>query len=180
MNVQPLDLEIEANERFRVIACLGAGGMGVVYKAFDREHETVVALKTLLRMDANELVRFKNEFRALADLRHPNWVRFGELFETGGRWFFSMELVEGTDFLSYVRGRRIAASADDTATAEASPVDAPTMPVARAEAVEHARAAPACDEGRLRAALADLSRGLDALHGAGKVHRDIKPSNLMV
>ena len=73
-----------SGERFRVVARLGAGGMGVVYKAFDHEHQTHVALKTLLRVDAAELFRFKAEFRALASHAHPNWVRLGELLMEAG------------------------------------------------------------------------------------------------
>jgi serine/threonine protein kinase len=173
------------HERFDVIARLGAGGMGVVYKAFDRELHEYVALKTLTRVEAGELVRFKGEFRALVDLRHPNWVRFGELFEAGGRWFFTMELVEGTDFLSHVRGRRTAAAADETMlapTALESRV-APPLPDAAFGATldADARGDPVpYDEARFRSALAELARGLHALHAVGKVHRDVKPSNLMV
>ena len=79
--------------------------MGVVYEAFDEKEGTRVALKTLRHFSGDALLRFKREFRALQDLDHPSLVSFGELISEDGQWFFTMELVEGVDFLHYVRVR---------------------------------------------------------------------------
>src|SRR5689334_10856941 len=77
--------------------------MGVVYRARDLERNADVALKTLAALGADAVLRFKNEFRALCDLEHPNLCSLGELMYDAGRWFFTMELVDGIDFLQWVR-----------------------------------------------------------------------------
>jgi hypothetical protein len=89
--------------RFDVLRVLGAGGMGVVYEALDRDKRRKVALKTLRSLDAAAVLRFKDEFRSLQDIEHPNLVSLGELFEEDGQLFFTMELVQGTPFVEYVR-----------------------------------------------------------------------------
>ena len=66
-----------------IIDVLGLGGMGAVYRARDLQRNTIVALKTLLHYGAADLYRFKNEFRALADLNHPNLVSLYQLLTTG-------------------------------------------------------------------------------------------------
>ena len=89
--------------RFRIRRRLGSGGMGVVYEAHDLETDKVVALKTLTRAEASHISRFKNEFRSLADVSHPNLAALYELMADGQYWFFTMELVPGGNFLEYVR-----------------------------------------------------------------------------
>src|SRR5271166_2795600 len=94
--------EFRGTKRFVVEGQLGEGGMGVVHRARDTERAEVVALKTMTRLDPGALLRFKREFRALADISHPNVVQLYELFSEGGFWFFTMELVDGSDFLTWI------------------------------------------------------------------------------
>src|SRR5262245_54491256 len=75
--------------------------MGDVYRARDRTRGQDVALKLLAELDATALLRFKNEFRALHDVAHPNLVRVHELHEDRGTWFFTMQLVDGVDVLAW-------------------------------------------------------------------------------
>ena len=80
--------------RFEVRGTLGTGGAGVVYRAFDKQLQREVALKLLRTASGRDLYRFKREFRALADIVHPNLVTLHELHANGGEWYFTMELVE--------------------------------------------------------------------------------------
>lgn len=114
-------VEFPGTARFAVIRRLGQGGMGKVYEVLDRERNTRVALKTLSTLNADTLLLFKNEFRALQDIQHPNLVRLGELFEDSGQWFFTMELVDGVDFISYI------SSACPSALLESTERDAATV-----------------------------------------------------
>jgi hypothetical protein len=90
--------------RFELLNVLGAGGMGIVYAAYDREHRCEVALKVLPTLGPVAADRIKREFRVASGTHHPNLVSLGELIEADGSLFFTMELVVGVDWLSYVRG----------------------------------------------------------------------------
>ena len=79
--------------------------MGIVYEAIDTVRDARVALKRLERVDPTALHRFKREFRARADVVHPNLVALHELIGQGDRWFFTMELLDGVDVLTYARAQ---------------------------------------------------------------------------
>jgi eukaryotic-like serine/threonine-protein kinase len=91
-------------ERFELIRRLGEGGFGTVYEALDRRRSTRVALKLLRQAEGTPLYRFKREFRALADISHPNLVALDELLTDGLHWFFTMELVRGGTIVEYTLG----------------------------------------------------------------------------
>jgi eukaryotic-like serine/threonine-protein kinase len=199
-----LSNEFLGTARFRIRRRLGSGGMGVVYEAQDLETDKLVALKTLTRAEASHISRFKNEFRSLADVSHPNLVSLYEFMADGQYWFFTMELVQGCNFLEYVRPGYKARYGPTSKTptlrtmpgasgterladyeAETRQLDS-TRPVSLPSETsfevsrETALARSTLDEGRLRAALRQLAEGLHGLHETGKLHRDIKPSNVLV
>ncbi len=91
------------DSRYRIVAPLGSGGMGVVYEVEDLERQENVALKTFTRPGPDQLFLLKREFRALADLSHPNLVTFYDLFVDGDRCFYTMELIKGVELCDYVQ-----------------------------------------------------------------------------
>jgi serine/threonine protein kinase len=189
-------MEFRGTSRFAVQKVLGTGGFGVVYQVFDRERQMPVALKTLRRLDVNSLYRFKQEFRALTDIAHPNLVTLYELVATGDEVFFTMELLEGRTILKYVREESRALPdppSDGSHSADphgphVAPGEATTI-LAGPDAKEDLPAITprsssamggGADYARLRHAFAQLAEGVIALHEGGLLHRDLKPSNVLV
>ena len=92
--------------RYRIVAVLGKGGMGEVYRADDLMLEQPVALKFLpeaVDKDEDALERFRNEIRVARRVSHPNVCRVYDVGEVNGLTFLSMEYVDGEDLASLLR-----------------------------------------------------------------------------
>jgi tetratricopeptide (TPR) repeat protein len=91
--------------RFRIVAQLGKGGMGVVHSAFDPELDRMVALKLVRPRQTSSRVRLQarlqREARALGRLTHPNVVRVYDVGSDGDELFVAMELVDGPTLLEW-------------------------------------------------------------------------------
>ncbi|MCC7535680.1 MAG: protein kinase [Deltaproteobacteria bacterium] len=191
--------EYRGTDRFVIRRRVGAGGFGVVYEALDRERNATVALKVLRRHDAAVLYRFKQEFRTLADLAHPNLVQLFELHVDDDDWLFTMELVDGVNVLDYVRGSSTAESHESLLRRALSPLsssgtpqspthstrqlalaDTGNLEAASLPSIDVPRTPFLADADRVRSAFRQLAEAVAALHEAGKLHRDIKPSNVLV
>ena len=195
---------IATSSRFQLLRKLGEGGMGIVYEAYDRLRKKRIALKKLRNHNADSILRFKREFRALGNISHPNIITLYELVEEDGDWYLTMEVIDGRDFVVALRGHtptlygRLVSSVS-TSPLHISTTDAdcdldtttgPTIPLVASGRV-HARGLPrppierpsltqVAEIPRLWSALRQLAHALHALHSIGTVHRDLKPSNVLV
>jgi len=174
----PLDrLQAAIGADLTIESELGSGAMGTVYRVHDRRRGETIALKTLHRVDASAIFRFKQEFRALADVAHENLVQLYELVAHDDVWFFTMEFVDGMSFIDYVRPG--CGTASDDEVTEIDPVEESAQPLSQLS-VPEGTSNGVLDATRLRQALHQLLQGVTALHRAGKIHRDLKPSNVLV
>ena len=145
--------------RYRLVALLGRGGMGEVYRADDLTLDQTVALKFLPDRaardartgaddegpeDAEHLAQFHGELRIARQVSHKNVCRLYDLGEANGRRFLTMEYVDGEDLGALLR--RIGRFPQDRAIA-----------IAR-----------------------QLCAGVAAAHERGVIHRDLKPANVMI
>ena len=135
---------------YEVLATIGAGGMGEVYRARDTKLHRDVAIKVLpglFALDSERLARFTREAQTLAALNHPNIAQVYGLeghATPGSARALVMELVEGDDLSVTHRTRSDAARRD-------------ALPIAR-----------------------QIADALEAAHERGIVHRDLKPANVKV
>src|SRR5579884_162840 len=157
---------------YDILGEIGRGGMGVVYRAHDRQRGRTVALKVMRRLTSSALYRFKQEFRSLADIVHPNLVQLFELVAHGRQWFFTMEFVEGVHFLAFLRPGTSVQIPPPTRTVTDEADNETSFVVSTGESSPR--------ESEVRPALKQLAEGLCALHAAGTLHRDLKPSNVLV
>jgi len=160
--------------RFLVERTVGRGAFGVVYAARDRRSSRLVALKLLHERDEGAMRGLEREFQMLAGLSHPNLVRLHEFLRDEEQCFFTMELVRGTDLVSFVRS--------DARSEQARPAGR-GLPMAFGQALHEGSVYTPCSANglqRLRRALLQLGSALETLHAAGIVHRDLRPENVRV
>lgn len=171
---------------------IGAGGMGIVFRARQISLNRIVALKTLphhLRFSANGLERFRREVEAAAGLHHPNIVTVFASGDDGVTAYYAMEYVEGPSLGQVVESLRrdpIPAVRDsnfdrgllrlDPAPPE-QPLNSTPSPLVPGD---HPTSSSGNDGYFQRVArlLAGVAEGLQYAHDNDVVHRDIKPSNL--
>jgi serine/threonine protein kinase len=195
-------VDFQGTARFGILRRIGAGGMGVVYEAYDREREALVALKTLREASPETIFLFKQEFRSLARTVHPNLVPLYEFISDGEQWFFTMELLrDAVDLKTFLRPHEAPAAAEKSSTgsgpsqessiAEDETIDAPmedsSWPGLRRgdggpaeEDFEQASLQGTLDRSRIAKVFGQLAHGVIALHEARILHRDLKPANVMV
>jgi len=92
--------------RYEIIEEIGRGGMGRVYKAFDRQLKEIIALKLLkpeIGFNEKAIERFRNELKFARRIAHPRVCRMYDLGEAGLSYYLTMEHVEGEDLKAFIR-----------------------------------------------------------------------------
>lgn len=173
--------------RYRLLRNLGAGAFGRVFYAYDEEQSHPVAIKVLKNTRPNALLHFKREFRAIAELRHPNLVRVHQLVRDRDTWFIVMEMIEGVAFVPWMlldrntrpaqAGRRDEATVNTAAITRTERQHRLQVQGA-AEPLRHKT--PLLSVERIQHYFYQLARGVHSLHQMHVVHCDLKPSNIIV
>lgn len=171
-------------DRFQVIEEIGHGGMGKVYRAYDKKLQRDVAIKVLGSLSIGDHEQEKmllKESRLLAGLKHPNIVAIHETGRDGDLTFIVMELVEGvslSEVIDRARStllRRVGAQnpnpREGKLLSEAIGLETPD---GRPDLIERSWYPSVC-----RIAL-EIARTLEAAHAQNVIHRDLKPNNLML
>jgi eukaryotic-like serine/threonine-protein kinase len=182
---------------YEIVGTLGAGGMGMVYRARQIDTGEAVALKTVLMSRTSQLSGLRREIHALMQIRHPGIVRLVDEGVHGGRPWYAMELLEGTTLSAVMRSPRNAVSPDEsTASAStrstsdpgASSTPTPT-PTRRLDTHTRISSPPPqrLNGGpdwpktlELLGLIQQLCLPLTFIHARGIVHRDLKPSNILI
>jgi hypothetical protein len=149
---------------YEVLAELGRGGMGVVYRAQQISLRRIVALKVLssgLAGSSSAVTRFRKEAQAAAKLHHTNIVPVYAQGEQDGHLYYAMELVEGRNLHHVIQESRPGFAAGESATVSAASHQ-------RRRYVDWARL------------ICGVAEGLEHAHRQGVIHRDIKPQNLLL
>ena len=98
--VPPVSAMQAAFPQFKIVDCIGRGGMGIVYRAEEKDGGRAVALKVLdpsFNEEADFAERFEREARMLEDLKHPNIVSIYDFGKTEDFFWLTMELVDGVN-----------------------------------------------------------------------------------
>src|SRR5262245_11674314 len=139
---------------YEIVAPLGAGGMGEVYRARDTRLDRVVALKVLsseLARNPEFRSRFDREARAISKLSHPHICTLYDVGSDNGAPYLVMELIHGETLADRLSG-----------TARSNRVATNGLPVNEALTIA-----------------IQLADALAAAHATGIVHRDFKPATIM-
>src|SRR6267378_8122999 len=135
---------------YEIVAPIGAGGMGEVYRARDTRIGRDVAIKVLpaaFALDSDRLRRFDLEARAAGTLNHPNLVTVYDLGAVNGAPYVAMELLEGETLREKIELNGSAVR----------------LPIRKA--IDYS---------------VQIANGLAAAHEKGIVHRDLKPENIFI